>query len=276
MSLFDTVHKRKSFTLTSVLLVILILMLFFVGLTYLDPPPENGISVNFGNTDTGSGRLQTKEKVRTQPKPVQPKPEVPKQETKVPEEKAEEVLTNEEEDAPVITPKKETPKEKPKPKPVEEVKKPVEKPKPSKSTSDAIANLIKGPKADGKTTGGEGPDNTPGNKGKPEGDPYASSYYGGPGTGTGGVGYGLRGRGRPTYAITPQKCNEAGRVVVEITVGRDGRVIKARPGVRGTTNNHPCLLEAAKTNAMSFRWSADSKAPASQIGFIELNFKLGE
>lgn len=278
MSLFDTVHKRKSFTLTSVLLAILIVLLFYVGLTYLDPPPESGISINFGTTDQGSGRVQPREKVRTAPKPVeQPREEVKQEAQTSPSKATEEVLTNESEDAPVIPTKKETPKKSETvSKPAEETKKPVEKPKPSKSTTDALSSILNGPKSDGTKSGGEGPDSTSGDKGDPKGDPYASSYYGGPGTGTGGVGYGLNGRGKPSYSITPQECNEAGRVVVQIKVNRSGTVIQATPGVRGTTNNHPCLLDAAKRNAMSFRWRADSNAPSSQIGFIELNFKLGE
>ncbi|WP_340203230.1 energy transducer TonB [Ascidiimonas sp. W6] len=278
MSLLDTVHKRKSFTLTSILLAILIVMLFYVGLTYLDPPPESGISVNFGTTNEGSGKIQPREKIRTAPKPIeQPKEEVKQEVVASPQEKTEEVLTNDAEEAPVIPTKKETPKtNKETTKPAEEVKKPVEKPKPSKSTTDALSSILNGPKNDGTKSGGEGPDGTSGDKGDPKGDPYATSYYGGPGRGTGGVGYGLNGRGKPTFSITPQECNEAGRVVVQIKVNQEGRVIQANPGVRGTTNNHPCLLDAAKRNAMSFRWRSDSKAPSSQIGFIELNFKLGE
>lgn len=273
MSLFDTVHKRKSFTLTSVLLAILIILLFYVGLTYLDPPPESGISINFGTTDQGSGKVQPRERVKTAPKPVeQPQEEIPEEQPEDTQEAVEEVLTNDAEEAPVVPTKKETPKETKKS--TEKAKKPAEKPKPSKSTTDALSSILNGPKSKGSKATGEGPDGTPGDKGDPKGDPYATSYYGGPGTGTGSVGYGLNGRGRPTFNITPQECNEAGRVVVQIKVNRMGKVIQANPGVRGTTNNHPCLLDAARRNALSFKWQSDSKAPATQIGFIELNFKL--
>ena len=58
MSLLNTRHEKKSFTLTTILLSVLLLLLFYIGLTYLDPPIENGISVNFGTTDFGSGRVQ--------------------------------------------------------------------------------------------------------------------------------------------------------------------------------------------------------------------------
>ncbi|MEZ4874635.1 MAG: hypothetical protein R2793_04100 [Flavobacteriaceae bacterium] len=42
-------------TITVILHVILLLLLFYFGLKYLDPPPENGIAVNFGTTDFGKG-----------------------------------------------------------------------------------------------------------------------------------------------------------------------------------------------------------------------------
>ena len=58
MSLLDTQHKKKSFTLTTVLLSVLVLLLFYIGLTYFDPPIENGITVNFGSMEFGMGDNQ--------------------------------------------------------------------------------------------------------------------------------------------------------------------------------------------------------------------------
>ena len=125
-------------------------------------------------------------------------------------------------------------------------------------------------------SGSEGNDNQLGDKGQPDGDPYANSYYGDPGTGSGGVGYGLKGRGAPTRQIFKQDCNESGLVVVRIEVDRSGKVIKAEPGVKGTQNNASCLLIPAKKIALSHKWSPDSKAPARQIGFVSVTFKLGQ
>ena len=65
-------------------------------------------------------------------------------------------------------------------------------------------------------------------------------------------------------------------MVVQIVVNRQGQVVQATPGVRGTTNNDPCLLEPARKTAMSYKWNADSKAPDQQIGFVVVNFKLGQ
>ena len=48
MSLIDTKHKRKSLVITTILLGFVVFLLFFAGLKYLDPPPENGIDVIYG------------------------------------------------------------------------------------------------------------------------------------------------------------------------------------------------------------------------------------
>ena len=45
-SFLNTKHKRKSAAITSVIMSLLLVLLFFVGMTYLDPPQEYGIAVN--------------------------------------------------------------------------------------------------------------------------------------------------------------------------------------------------------------------------------------
>jgi membrane protein involved in colicin uptake len=131
-------------------------------------------------------------------------------------------------------------------------------------------------KSDGEVQGSEGDDDRAGDKGQPDGDPYATSYYGSPGAGSGTGGYGLSGRSLVSKGKVQQDCNEEGRVVVKITVDRNGKVIDATPGVKGTTNSDPCLLEPARKTAFLHKWNLDSKAPNQQIGFVVVNFKLGE
>jgi len=270
MSLLDTEHKRKSMRITVVLHVILLILLFLVGFTYLDPPPEKGIAVNFGTTDFGKGNVQPTEKIKSAPKKTNPEPvSQPKTEVK------EEVVTQDNEEAPVI--KKEEKKEEQKETPVEE--KPKEKPKkpdpkPDKSTTDALSSLINGPKNDGTAKGGEGNDDKPGDKGNPNGDPNASSYDG-TGKGLDGDGnYLLGGRKPLNKPKDPPECNEEGKVVVSIEVDRSGKVISARAGVRGTTNSTKCLLDKAKANALATKFNSDNKAPAKQIGKIIYRFSV--
>ncbi|MEZ4858286.1 MAG: energy transducer TonB [Flavobacteriaceae bacterium] len=271
MRLLDTKDKRKSMTITVILHVILLFLLFYFGLTYLDPPPENGIAVNFGTTDYGQGNEQPSEPIKTAPKQTTTE-STPKTKTEIKEE----VLTQDTEDAPVIKKedKKEIVKETAKEVKKVETKKP--DPKPDKSTTDALSSLINGPKNEGKSEGSEGNDDKAGDKGNPNGDPNANNYYG-TGKGLDGDGNYLLGGRKPLIKPrNPQTCNEAGKVVVSIEVDRNGKVISATPGVRGTSNNTKCLLDKAKENALATRFNADSNAPAKQIGKIIYNFKLSE
>lgn len=263
MKYLETKEEQRSFGISTAIIAVLLILFFYLGLTYMDPPPENGIAINFGNTEMGSGENKTStETVQSAPKPTSSSQPTPS---------TEELTTQDMEDAPVLSETK-----KPTKKPAEEAvkPKPVVKQQPSKSTSDALSNLLNGPKSDGKNTEGEGPDKTPGNKGTLNGSPYANSYYG-TGTGNSGKGWGLNGRKLSNSGKEVQKCNEFGTVVVQITVNRSGNVIAAQYA-KGTTNTNPCLVEPALATARKYKWQPDSDAPETQTGFIVVNFKLGE
>ncbi len=62
----------------------------------------------------------------------------------------------------------------------------------------------------------------------------------------------------------------------QISVDKSGRVIAAEPGIKGTTNSAPCLLNRAKEAALKTKFNADSKAPLKQMGTIIYNFSLSE
>ena len=299
MPFLDTRHKKKSFTLTTILLSVLLLLLFYIGLTYMDPPIEKGITVNFGTMEFGMGEKQPTKKIKSQPaEPVkeEEKEVVEEKPAAQPEEVAEEdvtekatekVLTQEDEESIKIKQQQAAKREAEEAarkaqakaeqlareqKVAEEKAQRVEEAK--KEKLDELMGGLN--KSDGEVQGSEGDDNRAGDKGQPDGNPYATSYYGSPGSGSGTGGYGLSGRSLVGKGKVQQECNEEGRVVVEITVDRNGKVINATPGVKGTTNNHPCLLEPAKKTAFLHKWNLDSKAPNQQIGFVVVNFKLGE
>ncbi|MFJ1389662.1 cell envelope integrity protein TolA [Capnocytophaga canimorsus] len=288
MSITDTRHKRKSLIITILLMSLVVFLLFYTGLKYLDPPPESGIDVVFGVTSVGQGQRTPppkQEVTQHQEQPSEPTP--PTQTTPTPVK--EEVLTQENQEEVVLpkevkkeekTDKKVEPNKDTKPQKVTENQKPKEKPqqspKPSKETTDALSNIFGAADAKGEATSGQGDDKQSGYKGDPQGNPYANSFYGSGGSGSSGKGWGLNGRSLKDSGLVKQNCNESGRVVVQIEVNQSGNVIKITPGVRGTTNNHPCLMEAAKETAKTYRWNADKNAPISQVGFIVINFKLGE
>ncbi len=282
MAYFKTKYQKQSAKLTTLISLIILLLMFVIGGTYMDPPEEYGVAVNFGTTDVGSGNTPLSQPKKTVEKTVVKQTqsrEIKSQPTEtIP--KTEDVLTQEVEEAIAIKKQKEAEeKAKAEAKRIEQLKREAEEKKrrEKEAKKKQLDNLIGGVKnADGNTDGGEGNDNIPGNKGQLDGDPYAPSYFGGSGPGKGGIGSGLGGRGKPTNRIFKQDCNEYGLVVVRIEVNRQGRVIKAEPGIRGTTNTHPCLLEPAKKIALSHKWPADFNAPSTQIGFVSINFDVGQ
>lgn len=294
----DTKYKKKSFVLTTIIHILLILLLFYLGFSTIDEEPEGGIAVNFGTTLTGSGNEQPIEPIKSSPKQTTPEviPTTAQEQQEEPEI-ADEVVTQEIEEAPVIEEKpkkilkKEIEKPTKEPEPVKETKQEVQKPKevpkekveekkpdpkPDKSTLDILDSFSNGSKSDGTSKGSEGDDATGGDKGSPDGDINAKSYYG-TGKGLDGDGnYRLGGRKALNKEKFVQDCNESGIVVVKIEVNQSGKVIRATPGVKGTTNSTSCLLAPAKRAALATKFNSDPKAPAKQIGTIVYQFKLSE
>ena len=112
-----------------------------------------------------------------------------------------------------------------------------------------------------------------GNQGVPEGSANVDRY--GPGGGIGnGVSASLDGR---TWLSLPEPQypgNEDGIVVVQVTVDKSGKVQKAEPGVRGSNTADPGLIAAAKKAALQARFNVDNNAPAFQTGTITYRFRL--
>jgi outer membrane biosynthesis protein TonB len=288
--------RKKSIILSVVLYTLLILLLFFIRFW----PPSNleelvgsgggGVTLNFGDSDLGSGKNTQSEVLNVQNHVKQAPSKSTPDEAILSQENAT--------DESVVIPQKEKPKKtqvvvKP------EIKPEAVKPKVSNSTNDALSSILKGSKK-----GGDGDDKTAGNKGKSTGSLAATGYYGTGGTGGGtgggngtgngignGSGYGAGsggGSGGGTgggsgYSLGNRKalskpdpkytCNESGKVVVEVSVDRNGRTISAVIG-KGTTNRVSCLLEQAKIAAMNTKWEPSSDAPEKQVGKIEYNFNL--
>lgn len=112
-----------------------------------------------------------------------------------------------------------------------------------------------------------------GNQGVPEGSPGVKKY--GPGGGIGdGISYNLSGRRAQSIPKPSYPGNEAGIVVVEVTVDKFGKVSSARPGIKGSTSNNPYLLEAARKAAVAAKFNVDDQAPAYQKGSITYRFVL--
>ena len=265
-------------------MLLLLIVFSWIGLSYFDPPISYGMEINFGTTSQGKGKTPTKNQPKkVEQQEVNAKVEITKTTPKVTEVKAPKVLTQKHPSVPIIKNEAEkisTPKISESKTPTNEVKEEViqESPKPtvSKSTKQVLSNLFNNSNKSEESSQGEGDDEEVGDKGKTEGNPYANSYYGTAGLGGKGDGFGLNGRNLKNQGSVTQECNQEGVVVVRITVDKSGTVVLAEAGVKGTTNSHPCLLAPAEKTAYLHKWFSDTNAPNKQVGFVVVNFKLGE
>ena len=273
MALLETKHKRKSAAITIMILLLLLFVIFNYGMQYLDPPEEYGLAINFGDTNMGSGETVGKIKKIANPRAVE-KQEVVKEEVKeTPKETIkEEIITDDSsKKVPVIERQKEV-KKSVKKEIKKEIPKEIPKPKPSKETTDALNSLLNGNASDGNQKS-EGDDEKEGVKGDVNGDENTNTYYGNTGSGSDGN-YNLAGRKALLKPIEQPACQEEGTVVVRITVDKNGKVITAIAGIKGSTNTAACLLKPAKEAALKTRWNADNKAPSKQTGTIIYKFTL--
>ena len=275
MKYLKTKHEKNSAKITTLILLILVLLIFIVGPQYIDPPEEYGVAVNFGTNNTGKGN-------RPLSKPIQAESQMVKKnqvENNKTLEKSDKVLTQDSEEAIAIK-KKKTAEDNAKAESerAERLKREAEERKKredaeKKKKLDNLIGAVKNSK--GNDDGGEGDDNKYGNKGQLNGDPYATSIFADSGPGKDGVDFGLGGRDKVYSNKFEQECNEEGLVVVEIRVNRNGKVVKATPGIQGT-NGTSCLFEAAKKTALSFKFTPNQNAPDIQIGYVSVNFALGQ
>ena len=292
----DTKHKKQSAAITTVIMSLLLVLIFFVGLNYLDPPEEYGIAVNFGTSNVGMGDVQpdaplkpaSEEIIEEEQEEIieevveKVEPEVAEEETSI----SEDVATQETEEAIAINKAKE---EKKKADALAENKR-LEEERIEKEKQDAIAKqkaeeAVKRKKLDammgginnanGTATGGEGDDNEAGDKGKITGDPNASGYYGNGGTGSGGD-YHLGNR-KPLSRPKPDYiCDEEGLVVVSIEVNASGNVTKATALVKGSNNTAPCLFSQAEKAALKTTWEPSKDGATREIGTIKYRFSLSK
>lgn len=275
MDFLETKHKRKSAIITTVILIVLLFAIFNFGMRYLDPPEEYGVAINLGDSDFGDGDPVTNTNVSpSNTNNEEVKEPVKEEVVETPKEVVKEDIITEDnaKDLPIVEKKKEEKKEIEKK--VEKKEEVIEKPKPSKESQDALNSLLKGDKKDGEIKG-EGDDNKKGVKGDKDGDPNSNKYYGKAGSGNDGN-YNLAGRKALSKPIEKPECQQEGIVVVSITVNKNGKVVDAVAGVKGTTNSNPCLLKPAKEAALRTTWNSDKNAPANQKGTIIYKFSLSK
>ena len=276
----DASIRTRSITLSVLIHAAIVLILLLVAMkTPIPPFPESGggsgVLVNIGYVESAAGAVQPMSSVTT------PEPAIIK--TQAANQPEESYATQDMEEAPVVQQQQEKKKT-----PVKADVKPVvtqKKPEPVKTVNTNA--LYKG-KTTSSTSQGTANTGT-GDQGAKDGDPL-SQYYGkngsggGPGTGTGdgsgpgsgpgkgGISFDLGGRRMITAPSINDRSQETGKVVVSITVDKNGTVVAAIPGYRGSTTTSSYLFSKAKEAAMHTRFSPSPEGADIQKGTITFVF----
>ena len=137
-------------------------------------------------------------------------------------------------------------------------------------TKNALANS----KNSGTSSTGEGVVGGPGNQGVKTGSVDSKIRGDGSGQGNKGISYNLQGRGYQALPSPKYDYQGEGRVVVEVSVDRSGKVIQANPGTKGSTTMDEYLLKVAKDAALKARFDPKPDAPVIQMGSITYIFIL--
>ena len=249
-----TKNRRKAIIGTVLFHIGLLLCFIFMGLTYqIPPPPEEGITINFGYQDFGSGSEQLEQIVEEQ--------EITPQEIVNNNPVVEDISTQDIKETPTTILKEQL--EKP-----EEVNK-IEQKKPEPVVNTKA--LYPGKKQNNSNS--QGISEGQGDQGSQDGDPNSNAYTGG-GTGTNGIAYQLGGRTIAEIKKPNYDSQQQGKVVVTIRVDRNGKVISATPGAKGSTTTNAYLYSKAKEAALKTTFEANTTAPEIQVGTIIYNFKL--
>jgi hypothetical protein len=275
---------------TALVVVLMLVIFFFVkwGMPPMpEPPIDEGIEVNLGNSDAGMGNDQPFEPgspapVNQQEAYVPPKAEPAKEDVKDIETNDKEADAPEIKKPPVVkpeatkVPEKEVVKSKPvkNPQPVTAPVEPVRRPK---ATMGAVNGTGTGGNeaATYKKGGSEGIAGGRGDQGRPGGNPDSKNYTGG-GRGNSGIAIrsGLSGRTFTKIPSYTDDFNENATVAVDIRVNQSGDVISASYNPRGSTTSESFFKEKAIELVKRSKLNANPNGPEEQTGTVLVRFKV--
>jgi len=231
---------------TAVFMLLVVVVLLSFGYDPPDPPiPEEGVEVNIGDSDFGMGddaqpaatAAATPSSSSTNQVATQladPTPSIASSTT-------------------VASPSTEQPKVEPK------------EPEINKNA------LFPGRRNQQSGSGSQGVTSGTGDQGKPNGSPSSNNYDGnGGGNGTPV----LPGRSSVALPRPEYGSNNQGTVVIQIWVGRDGRVLRAEYQPKGSNTSNGYLVKQATAAALKARFNPDPAAPDEQKGTITYIFKI--
>jgi outer membrane biosynthesis protein TonB len=252
-----------------------------------EKPIDEGIEVNLGNSDIGSGTDQPFEPGA--PAPVDKQAYVPPKAVAAKDDNVKDIETDEKDaDAPVIkkppvvkkdatkVPEKDVVKTKPvkNPQPDAPPAPPVKKPK-------AVFKGVNGTGTGGnesttyKKGSGEGIAGGQGDQGRPGGNPDSKNYTGS-GRGNSGVriASGLQGRSLARVFKYQDDFNENATVAIDVRIDKNGNVLSANYQLRGSTTSESFYKQKAEEIVRKSKFNAAPNGPDEQTGTVLVNFRV--
>jgi colicin import membrane protein len=282
-------EKNKGIVGTAIIHITVLALLLILGFS-VPPPPETeeGILVNFGTDETGMGLIEPSAPAAQE----ETSPPLPSNAAIQADEDP--LLTQNTEEAPAV--KKVDPEaEKKRLEQIEADKKHREEleaerikkeqeeierkrieaeQKRQADITSRTKNALANSKNAGTTSTGEGVTGGQGNQGAPTGAVDSQNRGDGSGLGDKGISYDLQGRGFQKLPLPKYDYQGEGKVVVEVSVDRSGKVVQAVPGIKGSSTLDEYLLKVAKEAALEAQFETKSDAPLIQKGTITYNFIL--
>ena len=249
------VNKKNSIIAALLTLVFCLLLLgccFWLGLYRQNPPPpEEGVEVNVGTSDFGQGDNRN---------PVPEAPNNPSRVNTSDNTLSENVSTQSTDETVALNNNPDTENKEKTPEEVKEKEPTINQ----NALFPGKRNKINKDNNQGVSTG-------TGDQGVENGNTNSNVYDGVPGTG--GTNYSLAGRKASSLPKPTYNSNKQGKVVVKIWVDKEGNVVKAEPGQRGSTTTNADLLKRAKDAAMKAKFSPNKNAQDLQVGTITYDFR---
>ncbi|HSH50943.1 MAG TPA: TonB family protein [Bacteroidales bacterium] len=273
MSLFIKKHKTGIIGTIIFHAIVVVLFMLFGYSTPLPLPGEEGILINFGEDEFAAGAMESQIAESEKQQTAEQTEETNRETSPTPTEDGS--ITQDFEEAPTV--KEQGEKEE-----SEETKKETEQNTQEEKTEEKKEEerevnqqaLFPGRNKDNDENTSEGITEGEGNQGAKTGSTDSDNYSNLNSSGNNGINYSLEGRNPESLPKPEYNYQIEGKVVVEITVNREGKVTDAIPGSKGSTTMEGPLLAAAKKAALKAKFDRKPDAPAYQKGTITYYFRL--
>lgn len=286
---FESKKNIKAGSYTALVCAALLIIFLFVhwSLPALpEPPADEGIEVNLGNSDQGMGEDQPMN--QGSPAPAsEPVTAPPAPSASTPDDNVRDIPTDDNDKEapeikkPIVTkpdatkiPEKEVVKNKPVKKAEKVVTPAPPAPKPKAKMGSVSGTGTGGNEADSYRKGSnQGVAGGSGDQGRPGGNPESDNYTGGGGTGKSGVSIsrGLQGRKFTSLPSFQDDFNENAKVAIDIRVNESGQVVSATYQPRGSTTSDASMKAIAIRKAQQIKFNSGSD---ESVGTLIFNFRL--